>query len=253
VYPGLADFRKGRGVTVGGHGGYKEEMYGRKRGEGKRDKEKGSDTRNVSTSPSRRMSAAEVSSWNEYSPRRADLTPLDCLIEEKEGSYIRSPTNDYDISEADLLREMRAKNITLSPVVRINKEKSGSGDVLGFLGSRYLGDDHQRKRLPKMLVGDNGAETPLQEAQGKQASLQDTVAVSPPSVQETPGARRRVESMVKQALDEHPAFSDSLAFVEDEAIGNCFWDRKGQQESQWVRGLEEEEEEKAEEVSKGAF
>lgn len=220
VYPGLADSRKGRGGNFSGHGGHREETHVCKRSEGKRYTEKGSGRGNASTSPWQRMSGAEVSSWNEYSPGCADLTPLDCLIQEKEGSFIRSPTKDYDISEADLLREMKAKNIILSPVVRINKEKSGAGDIHCFLGSRYLGEDSQQKRMLKMLVGDNGPETPLEEAYGKEFTLQQS------SVLETVTTRVRlpVESIVKQALDEHPAFSDShsLAFVEDDAIGNCF-------------------------------
>jgi hypothetical protein len=60
----------------------------------------------------------DVSSWKEHTSRRPDGN--------SSPRTIRSPSNDYDIQEDDLLRFIHAKNITLSPVMRVDREKHNS-------------------------------------------------------------------------------------------------------------------------------
>ena len=48
-----------------------------------------------------------------------------------------------------------------------------------------------------------------------------------PDLEQSPGSQSpftklRMESVLNKALNEHPAFADSLPIVEDDAVGNCF-------------------------------
>ena len=61
--------------------------------------------------------SAEVSSWRVLTPpsamqRYSATGMLTELQEQDKGRYVRSPTGDYDIYEADLLREIQTRNIT---------------------------------------------------------------------------------------------------------------------------------------------
>ena len=62
--------------------------------------------------------SAEVSSWRVLTPPASAMQRYSCtgiltgLQEQDKGRYVRSPTGDYDIYEADLLREIQTRNIT---------------------------------------------------------------------------------------------------------------------------------------------
>jgi len=163
----------------------------------------------------------EVSSWNVYSPGREVLTPLDTLIQEKEGHYIRSPTKNFDIHEADLLREMRAKNIILSPATRILRERPGVDTMVRVNGNAGL---------PDLAEGTANGDNKLfhQNRNSDPAPIDlslpspDTSLLAQSPGGDSPFTKLRMESVLNKALNEHPAFADSLPAVEDDAVGNCF-------------------------------
>ena len=197
VYPGLHGTQRTGVKTVRSGHGRKEEQ----------DKEH---RENQRRSPSHLL-VDEVSSWNVYSPGREEMTPLDSLIQEKEGHYIRSPTRNFDIHEADLLREMRAKNITLSPATRILREKHGHGhDDYDAAKLKHLGDQHLDG---SELLAPINMSLPSPDSR----LLDQTSAAG-----DSPFSKLRMESIMNKALHEHPAFADSLPILEDDAVGNCF-------------------------------
>lgn len=123
VYTGLGDFSN---VKLGkSHGKRHSQGQAQKKSFGKSDKENGycklpGSKLPGSSSGSPSKLGGDVSSWKEHThtSRRPDAN--------SSPRTIRSPSNDYDIQEDDLLRFIHAKNITLSPVMRVDREKHNS-------------------------------------------------------------------------------------------------------------------------------
>jgi len=118
VYTGSGDFsnvKLGK-LHAGGRGRSKGQAQ--KKRVGKSDKENGYSMLPGSSSGSPSKLGGDVSSWKEHTSRRAD--------DISSPRTIRRTSNDYDIHEDDLLRFIHAKNITLSPVMRIDREKHNS-------------------------------------------------------------------------------------------------------------------------------
>ncbi len=122
VYTGSGDFSNVKlgNLHAGGRG--RSKGHAQKKSFGKSDKENGysklpGSKLPGSSSGSPSKLGGDVTSWKEHS-RRPDAN--------SSPRTIRSPSNDYDIQEDDLLRFIHAKNITLSPVMRVDREKHNS-------------------------------------------------------------------------------------------------------------------------------
>ena len=118
VYTGSGDFSN---VTLGklhAAGRGRSKGHAQKKFFGQSDKENGWGKLPGSSSGSPSKLGGDVSSWKEHPSRRPD--------ENSSPRTIRSPSNYYDIQEDDLLRFIHAKNITLSPVMRVDREKHNS-------------------------------------------------------------------------------------------------------------------------------